>query len=90
MPAAARIVVEGDVQGVGYRYFVLRQAQVLELNGYVRNLADGGVEIVAEGEKSAIEQLVDLAKRGPRLAKVDNMKVEWKESMGIHSYFGIR
>ena len=90
MPAAARIMVEGAVQGVGFRYFILHQAQLLPLNGYVRNLADGRVEIEVEGEKSAIEQLFDLAKRGPRLAQVESVKIEWKESKGVYSHFGIR
>ena len=90
MPAAARIMVEGAVQGVGFRYFILHQAQLLPLNGFVRNLPDGRVEIEVEGEKSAIERLVDLAKRGPRLAQVENVKIEWKESRGVYSHFGIR
>ena len=90
MAAAARIMVEGAVQGVGFRYFILHQAQILPLKGFVRNLADGRVEIEVEGEKSAIEQLFDLAKRGPRLAQVESVKIEWKESTGVYSNFGIR
>ncbi len=90
MLAAARIIVEGAVQGVGFRYFILHQAQLFPLNGFVRNLPDGRVEIEVEGEKLAIERLVDLATRGPRLAQVENVKIEWKESMGVYSYFGIR
>jgi acylphosphatase len=88
--AAARITVEGAVQGVGFRYFILHHAQLLPLNGYVRNLADGRVEIEVEGEKSAIEQLFDSAKHGPRLAQVENVKIEWKEPRGVYSHFGIR
>jgi acylphosphatase len=88
--AAARITVEGAVQGVGFRYFILHHAQLLPLNGYVRNLSDGRVEIEVEGEKSAIEQLFDFAKRGPRLAQVENVKIEWKEPRGVYSHFGIR
>ena len=75
---------------MGFRYFIAHQAQLLPLNGYVRNLADGRVEIEVEGEKSAIEQLVDLAKRGPRLAQVESVKIEWKEPRGVYSHFGIR
>ena len=90
MPAAARILVEGAVQGVGFRYFILHQAQLLSLSGFVRNLADGRVEIEVEGEKSVIEQLIDLAKRGPRLAQVESVNIEWKELRGVYSHFGIR
>jgi acylphosphatase len=90
VPAAARIVVEGAVQGVGFRYFILHQAQLLPLYGYVRNLPDGKVEIEVEGEKSDIELLFDFAKRGPRLARVENVKIDWKESRGVYSHFGIR
>ena len=90
MPAAARIMVEGDVQGVGFRYFISHRAQLLPLNGYVRNLVDGSVEIEVEGEKSAIEQLLVFAKVGPQHAQVENVKIEWKESRGLYSHFGVR
>jgi acylphosphatase len=90
VPAVARILVEGAVQGVGFRYFILHHAQLLSLSGFVRNLADGRVEIEVEGEKSVIEQLIDLAKRGPRLAQVESVNVEWKELRGGYSHFGIR
>jgi len=83
-------MIEGAVQGVGFRYFILNQARLLPLNGYVRNLADGRVEIEVEGEKSAIERLVDVAKRGPRLAQVESVNIEWKVSEGVFSHFGIR
>jgi acylphosphatase len=90
MAVGACIRVKGEVQGVGFRYFILREAKLLQVNGYVRNLDDGSVEIVAEGERSAIEQLINAAKRGPRLALVDNVHVEWKEAVGNYSYFEVR
>ncbi|MFN8007941.1 MAG: acylphosphatase [Terriglobia bacterium] len=89
MPAA-HIVVEGEVQGVGFRYFIRQHALRLLLNGFVRNLVDGNVEIEVEGEQSAIEQLLVLAKAGPRLGRVENVTVLWKESTGLYSFFGIR
>jgi acylphosphatase len=83
-------MVEGAVQGVGFRFFILHQAQSLTLHGYVQNLPDGRVEIDVEGEKSAIERLFDFAKRGPRLAQVEYVKIEWREPKGVYSHFGIR
>ena len=87
---AVRIVVKGYVQGVGYRYFILRQAQSLHLKGYVRNLTDGSVEIEAEGEKATVLDLIELSKRGPRLAQVDSTAIEWKEPKNLYSYFEIQ
>lgn len=75
--AATRVhlVVTGRVQGVGFRYFVLRQAQALGLTGYVRNLSSAQVEIVAEGEAPALDRLVLATRQGPPGARVDNVQV---------------
>lgn len=72
-------IVSGLVQGVGYRYFIYRHAVQLGLVGTVKNLFDGSVEIVAEGEKGSINALIDEAKIGPRSAHVKNIKVAWEE-----------
>ncbi len=79
MEARAHIIVEGLVQGVGFRWFVSRTAQELGLRGYVRNLANGGVELEAEGDRSLVEELVKLVKVGPRSAQVRNLNLEWME-----------
>ena len=89
MPAA-HMFIEGEVQGVGFRYFILEQARRLSLQGFVRNLADGSVEIEVEGEQAAIEQLLVQAKTGPRHARVENVTVSWKEPQGLYAAFGIR
>ncbi len=60
-----RAVVRGTVQGVGYRYFALRHANALGLTGYVRNTADGSVEVVAEGEDANINMFEKELRRGP-------------------------
>jgi len=62
----AHIIVSGIVQGVGFRYFIYRKAVELGLRGYVKNLFDGNVEIVVEGEKDKIQILIEHAKIGPR------------------------
>ena len=64
MPAA-RYVVQGRVQGVGYRYFVLRHAEELRLAGFAKNQADGTVEVVAEGAGSALQKLEERLGEGP-------------------------
>lgn len=65
-----RFVVEGRVQGVGFRWFVLRHARDLGLGGFVRNLPDGSVEIVAAGPPAAIDQLAAYLADGPAAARV--------------------
>lgn len=76
----AHIIVEGLVQGVGFRWFVQRRAEALGINGWVRNLYNGNVEIEAEGERSLLEEFIKEVKVGPRSAHVSNLKIEWKES----------
>jgi acylphosphatase len=75
-------VVRGDVQGVGFRYFLLRRAQQLGLRGWVRNNDDGTVELVAEGRRSDLEQLKRAADEGPRLARVDHVDADWSAATG--------
>ncbi len=83
------IVVTGLVQGVGYRYFIYRKAVELDLVGYVKNLYDGSVEIVVEGEKNIINILIEHAKIGPRSAYIKNIKVIWEESKNEFTEFTI-
>lgn len=77
MQAAAHILVRGRVQGVGFRWFVYKEAQQLELTGSVRNLPNGAVEVEVEGEKSAVERLIQRLHQGPVFAKVSDVQVEW-------------
>jgi acylphosphatase len=71
-----RIVVEGRVQGVGFRAFVAREAGRLALEGWARNRRDGTVEIVAGGPAAAVEALVAAARRGPPAARVDALSLD--------------
>ena len=75
-------VVRGDVQGVGFRYFVQRKAQQLGLRGWVRNNDDGTVELVAEGGRQELEQLKRALEEGPRLSRVDRVEARWSEATG--------
>jgi len=80
-------ILEGRVQGVGFRYFVLKQAKALNLTGWVRNRWDGTVEVLAEGEKPKLEKLLALLNRGPRSANVYNVNSSWEEATGEFSDF---
>ena len=81
------LVIQGRVQGVGFRYFVLRQADTLRLAGWVRNLADGDVELEAEGDRASLEALVEAARRGPSSARVTNVVESWSESAPRYQRF---
>lgn len=72
--ATRRYIVRGRVQGVGFRWFVDRQARVLKLTGYVRNLDAGHVEVLAEGEPAALEKLREQLARGPIGARVTGVE----------------
>lgn len=85
----AHIIVSGLVQGVGFRYFIYRKATELELRGFVRNLYNGDVEIVVEGEKDKIQILIEHAKIGPRSAFVKDVQVEWEEDKNEFTDFRI-
>lgn len=83
------ILISGRVQGVFFRATVESIAKQFGLSGYVKNLPDGRVEIVAEGEKSALEHLINWARKGTRLAKVEGVRVGWQEPTGEFEDFRI-
>jgi len=89
MKARARIVVSGRVQGVFFRDHTRRWASSLNLTGWVRNLSDGRVEALAEGDKEDIEKLAAKLQEGPPLAHVDNVEVEWEDYKGDFKDFRI-
>jgi acylphosphatase len=75
-------VVHGDVQGVGFRYFLMREARRLGLRGWVRNRDDGTVEFVAEGGRSDLERLNQAAGQGPSMARVKRVDGQWSAATG--------
>ncbi len=82
--------IHGYVQGVSFRYYTLRQAQMLELGGYVRNCEDGSVEVVAEGPREAAERLLSWLHSGPPSAEVQRVEVEWQQARGKFVRFEVR
>lgn len=83
-------IVEGRVQGVGFRAFVIRRASSLRLTGWVRNRWDGTVEVVAEGERSDLDQLVSALQRGPASSRVTKVETNWKEASGEFNRFSVK
>lgn len=86
----AHVVVTGRVQGVYFRYATREEAQMRGVKGWVRNLRDGSVEAVFEGEKGQVEDLVEFCHHGPSSAKVSSVKVTWEEYTGEFKDFSIR
>lgn len=82
--------IRGYVQGIGFRYFVIRKAQALGLRGYTRNKSDGSVEVVAQGSRSALERLLPLLWQGPPEAEVQDVQTIWRAPTEQFSGFHIR
>jgi acylphosphatase len=76
MLVARRFLVSGRVQGVGFRFFAREAAQLEGLNGWVRNLPDGRVELHVEGEREAVDRLERRIRRGPPASRVDHVDVD--------------
>ena len=86
---SAHVFISGFVQGIGFRQFILRQAQDLRLTGWVRNVSDGRVEAVFQGEKDKVERVIALCRKGPFLAEVKSVDVEWEQSAGNFETFEV-
>ena len=88
--SAAEIVIEGRVQGVGYRDYACRRASGLGLGGWVMNLRDGRVRLRAEGPRGRIEELVRALENGPPLARVERVAIQWIPPAGTFADFDVR
>jgi acylphosphatase len=75
-------IVHGYVQGVGYRAFAAREGRRLGLDGMVRNRPDGTVEVIAEGERGALEEFLSALERGPGEAEVQRVEASWGAARG--------
>ena len=81
------LLISGFVQGVGYREFVKREAGKLVIVGWVRNLLDNRVEVVAQGSEGVLKKFVNICEKGPFLADVQNVAIEWQEASEIFMEF---
>ena len=86
---ARRFVVRGRVQGVGFRWFVEREAHILGIAGWVRNNADGSVEIMAQGTRDQLSGLHSRLREGPRAARVDTVEESEARPVGGVTSFRI-
>ncbi len=87
--ARAIVRITGDVQGVGFRNFTVRKARPLGLSGYVQNLRDGSVRAEIEGERDAIEKLLEILKaEGP--GQIEHIEVIWSDYLDEFTGFGIQ
>ena len=89
MATRAHVWISGIVQGVAFRYYTRRQAVHLGLTGWVRNLRDGRVEAVFEGDSDHIENMLAWCREGPPGARVDEMKAERSQATGEFETFDI-
>jgi acylphosphatase len=86
----ARLYITGRVQGVSFRYYTLQEAQSVGVLGWVRNLWDGRVEVLCEGEEGAVDHMVQWCHQGPGTAVVDKVDVLWEEPADEFSNFRVR
>jgi acylphosphatase len=86
----AHLLISGMVQGVGYRWFVMRKANEYNLKGYVRNLYTDDVEVEVEGDKSLIMSFVKELNIGPRSAHVTDVKIQWSDYEDKYKSFEIK
>ncbi|RLF16159.1 MAG: acylphosphatase [Thermoprotei archaeon] len=89
MKVRAHVFISGRVQGVFFRAWTEDEAVKRGLTGWVRNLADGRVEAVFEGDKEAVEEMVKLCWKGPPGARVTNVEVKWEPYTGEFTDFRI-
>ena len=89
MISGLHVIIEGRVQGVGYRFFARENALKLGLTGWVRNTYDGNVEGYAEGTKENLEKWVSVLQKGPRSSFVTTIRQDWKVPQGKFKTFQI-
>ena len=89
-PQRVELVISGVVQGVGFRYHTYQKAQQLRLTGWVKNMPDGRVTVVAEGERGELEILIAELKTGPRFGVVHNVDLRWAEATGQYTAFEVQ
>ena len=87
--ARARLLISGRVQGVAFRWETQRAAEDRRVVGWVRNLPDGRVEALLEGPRSNVNALIDWCRKGPPIARVDTLDIQWEDYAGEFRGFDI-
>jgi acylphosphatase len=87
---SAHLLISGMVQGVGYRWFVMRKANEYNLKGYVRNLYTDDVEVEVEGDKGSVSEFIKELRIGPRSAHITDIKIQWGNYQGKYKNFDIK
>ena len=90
MKKRVRLLISGLVQGVFYRASAVQTGKRLGLSGYASNLADGSVEVVAEGEEPSLIKLIEWCRKGPPAAHVSDVEAEWSEATNQFVSFQVR
>lgn len=89
MNKRVHVYIHGDVTGVGFRFWTIKNAQKLGLTGWVRNTDRGLVEAVLEGQENKVQEMIEKCKKGPEVGWVEKVKVEWEEATSEFSTFEI-
>jgi len=89
MPNRVHLLIEGEVQGVGFRAFVKRKAEQKQVTGSVKNLENGKVEIIMQGNEEDINSMIETCKKGPPWARVSNVNVDWNNKVENYKEFKI-
>lgn len=84
------VIIYGDVTGVGFRMWILKQVKNKQLTGFVQNVGSGVVELIAEGAEEKLKKLVTLCKKGPEVSWVEKVKVEWGKATNEFMSFKIK
>lgn len=88
--ARLHATVDGRVQGVGFRYFVLEKALAADLTGWVRNTSSGMVEVMVEGPLESLQDLLEALHAGPRSSRIDKVDYDWGKATGEFPHFEVR
>ena len=87
---SVEIIVSARVQGVGYRYFAYSKARLYQLKGYVKNLGNGKVKIIASGDESNLREFINIIRKGPDYSWVHNLEVRELTAIGEYHDFSIK
>jgi len=82
----ARVIISGSVQGVFFREGIKREAEDLDLKGWAKNIENGEVEAILEGPENIVKEVIFYCQKGPKMAKVQSIKVEYEDPLGEDTF----